>query len=117
MFAQARAIIVGLIILAVVIVGGGLWWNAKRTAALKARVVAAEQSTELATATTGIVERVVRSEVTIRTQAERSVDAVQTAPGADTPLDPAFRDNLCAAVAGMRDGSEACHDQSTPSTP
>jgi FtsZ-interacting cell division protein ZipA len=111
MFAQARLIIVGLIILAVVIVGGGLWWNAKRTAALKARVVVAEQGAELAHETGAITERVTRTEITIRTQAERSVDVVQSAPGADTPLDPEFRDRLCAAVASLRDGAQACDDQ------
>lgn len=78
---------------------------------LKARVVAAEQQTELTTETAAITERVIRSEVTIRTQAERSVDVVQTAPGADASIDPAFRDRLCAAVSGLRDGAAACDDQ------
>ena len=114
---QVRAIIVGLIILAAVIVGGGLWWNAKRTAALKARVVVAEQVAELAVQTTGIVERVVRSEITIRTQAERQTHAVQIAPGADAALDPAFTATLRGSIGIMRGESQAADDSGSAATP
>ena len=117
MFTTARLIIAGCVTVAILALGGYVYFTRKALREANARVAAAEQSTQLATATTGIVERVVRSEVTIRTQAERSVDAVQTAPGADTPLDPEFRDKLCAAVSGLRDGAQACHDQPAPATP
>ena len=112
-----RLIIAGCVVVAIIALGGYVYWTRKAIREANARVTAAEQSTELATATTGIVERVVRSEVSIRTQAERSVDVVQTAPGGDTPTDPAFRDRLCAAVSGMRDGSPACNNQPSPATP
>lgn len=84
---------------------------------LKQRAVVAEQGEQLATQTTAVVERVVRSEVTIHTQAERSVDAVQSATGADAPLDPELRARVCAGVAGLRNGSGACNDQPPPATP
>ena len=113
-FTQARAIVASLIVLAVAAAGGMAWWNWNAAKAARARAVAAEQSAELATATTAVVERVVRSEITIRTQAERSIDVVQSAPGADTPVDADFRDRLCAAISGLRDGAQACDDQPSP---
>lgn len=84
---------------------------------LKARVVVAEQGTELAHETGAITERVLRSEVTIHTVTERQVDAVQSAPGADAQLDPAFVDSLRASISVMRGESQAADDHNPAGTP
>lgn len=117
MFTTARLIIAGCVVAAVLALGGYVYFTRKAIREANARVVAAEQSTELATATTGIVERVVRSEVTIHQTSERQADVVQAAPGADAPLDPAFAATLRGSVGVMRGGSQAGPDQHSANTP
>lgn len=117
MFTQARLILAGLIVAAILAGGAYVWWTRKALANAQARVVAAEQQASLNQQTGEIAERVIRSEVTIRTQAERSVDVVQSAPGSDTPLDPAFRDSLVGELERMRNGPQAGDDQHSPDTP
>ena len=117
MITQARLIIAGLLLAAILAGGTYIYLTRKALHTAQARVATAEQQASLNQQTGEITERVIRSEVTIRTQAERAADAIQTAPGADTPLDPDFRDKLCAAVDSLRDGSPACDDQPAAATP
>lgn len=117
MFTQVRLIIAGCVVAAVLALGGYVYFTRKALHDANARVTAAEQSTELATATTGIVERVVRSEVTIHQTSERQADVVQAAPGADAVLDPAFVDSLRGAVGVLREPAEAGPDQRPAATP
>lgn len=108
---QARILIGSLVVLLVVLLGAVFWfqWNAAKTA--RARAVVAEQGQDLAEQTTGIVERAVRTEVIVRQEAERQVDVVQAAPGADAPLDPAFSGALRGAIGVMRGEAKAPDDQ------
>jgi uncharacterized iron-regulated membrane protein len=76
MMTQARMILAGLVVAAILAGGAYVWWTRKALANANARVVAAEQQASLNQQTGEIAERVIRSEVTIRTQAERSVDVV-----------------------------------------
>lgn len=111
---QARALIAALAVLAVLalvllLAVGWLQWRAAKDA--KARAEVAEQGQSLAEQTTGIIERTVRTEVVVRQEAERQVDVVQSAPGADAPLDPAFRDTLRGSLGIMRGEPKAPDDQ------
>ena len=117
MFAQVRLIIAGCVIVAILALGGYVYFTRKALREANARVVAAEQSTELATATTGIVEHVARSEITIRQTSERQTDVVQAAPGADAVLDPAFVDSLRGAVGVLREPAQAGPDRRPAATP
>jgi len=47
----------------------------------------------------------------IREKEDVAVDAVQTAPGADAPIDPDRRAILCDSLSRMRFGSPVCVDQ------
>jgi len=96
---------------------GGLYFTRKALANANARVTAAEQQASLNQQTGEIAERVIRSEVTIRTQAERSADVVQAAPGAAAPLDPAFASSLRGELERMREQSPAGDDQHSPDVP
>lgn len=108
---QARAIIASLaaLALALLLAVGWFQWRAAKDA--KARAVVAEQGQALAEQTTGIIERTVRTEIVVRQEAERQVDVVQAAPGAEAPLDPAFRDTLRGSIGVMRGGAQAPDDQ------
>ncbi len=108
---QARAIIAALaaLALALLLAIGWFQWRAAKDA--KARAVVAEQGQALAEQTTGIVERTLRTEVVVRQEAERQVNVVQSAPGADTRLDPAFTDALRGSIGVMRGEPQAPDDQ------
>lgn len=108
---QARALIASLAALALVLLlaVGWLQWQAAKDA--KARAEVAEQGQALAEQTAGIIERTVRTEVVVRQEAERQVDVVQSAPGADAPLDPGFRDTLRGSIGVMRGEPQAPDDQ------
>lgn len=108
---QARVLIGSAIALLFVLALAIGWFQWRAAKDARARAVVAEQGQVLAEETTGIVERTLRTEVTIHTQAERQANVVQAAPGAEAPLDPEFRARLCAAVASLRDGAESCNDQ------
>jgi uncharacterized protein HemX len=114
---QVRLILAALVVAAILAGGAYVWWTRKALANANARVVAAEQQASLNQQTGEIAERVIRSEVVIRTQAERSVDVVQTAPGAAAPLDPAFASSLRGELERMRDQSPAGDDQHSPDVP
>ena len=111
MITQARLILAGLVVAAILAGGAYVWWTRKALANANARVTAAEQQASLNQQTGEIAERVIRSEVVIRTQAERSSDVVQAAPGAAAPLDPAFADSLRGELKRMRDHPPAGDDQ------
>jgi hypothetical protein len=108
---QARALIGSLIALIVVLALAIGWFQWRATKDARARAVVAEQGQTLAEETTGIVERTLRTEVTIHTKAERQADVVQAAPGADAPLDPAFSDTLRGSIGIMRGEPQAADDQ------
>ena len=108
---QARAIIASLVALALVLLLAVGWFQWRSAKDAKARAVVAEQGQALAEKTTGIIERTVRTEVVVRQEAERQVDVVQAAPGANAPLDPAFRDALRGSLGIMRGEPKAPDDQ------
>jgi DNA-binding transcriptional regulator of glucitol operon len=111
---NARAIIaaVAAVALALLLAIGWFQWRAAKDA--KARAEVAEQGQALAEQTTGIIERTVRTEVVVRQEAERQVDVIQAAPGADARLDPAFRDTLRGSIGVMRGEPQAPDDQRAP---
>ena len=115
MLTQAKTIIAALVVAAILAGGAYVWWTRKALANANARVTAAEQQASLNQQTGEIAERVIRSEVTIRTQSERSVDVVQAAPGAQTPLDPVFADSLRGELERMRN-TQGGDDQHSPDT-
>ena len=116
MLTQAKALIAALIVAAILALGGYVWWTNKTIKEAKARTATAEQQASLNQQTGEIAERVIRSEVVIRTQSERSVDVVQAAPGAQTPLDPSFADSLRGELERMRNtqGGDDQHSSDTP---
>lgn len=116
MFTPLRIAISALIVAAILAGGSYVWWVRKALHNAQARVAAAEQQASLNQQTGEIAERVIRSEVVIRTQSERSVDVVQAAPGAQTPLDPAFADSLRGELERMRNtqGGDDQHSSDTP---
>jgi len=109
-----RLAVAGVVVAAILALGGYVWFTRKALKTAQARVATAEQQASLNQQTGEIAERVIRSEVTIRTQSERSVDVVQAAPGASAPLDPAFADSLRGELERMRDHSPASDDQHSP---
>jgi len=108
---QARALIASLAALALVLLLAIGWFQWRAAKDAKARAEVAEQGQALAEQTTGIVERTLRTEVVVRQEAERQVDVVQSAPGADARLDPAFRDTLRGSIGVMRGEPKAPDDQ------
>lgn len=66
------------------------------------KAAVATQQTHVEAAKTEAVERVIRSEVIIRQQAEEAQNAVVQAQGADQPLSPAVADAVRAGVDGLR---------------
>ena len=113
---QARVLVGSLAALALVLLLAIGWFQWRAAKDARARAVVAEQGQELAQQTTGIVERTVRTEVVVRQEAERQADVVQSAPGANARLDPAFRDTLRGSIGIMRGEPQAPDDQ-RPSDP
>ena len=103
----------GVIAAVVLALGGYAYFTRKALHTAQARVATAEQQASLNQQTGEITERVIRSEVTIRTQAERSANVVQQAPGSDAPLDPAFAASVRGELERMRH-SPAGDDQHSP---
>jgi hypothetical protein len=108
---NARAIIAAVATLALALLLAIGWFQQRAAKDAKARAVVAEQGQALAEQTTGIIERTVRTEVVVRQEAERQVDVIQAAPGADARLDPAFRDTLRGSIGVMRGDAKAADDQ------
>lgn len=92
-------------------------WRKAAWDRLTTRAVVAEQTAEVATATVKVIERYHTETKIIREIVEKEADALQSLPGADTPLDPVRRDALCATLSRMRDGSPACDDLDSASAP
>lgn len=76
-------------------------------ARLRTAVKAAEAQGQLNQTAAAITERVVRSEVTINTRAERAADEVRSLPGADAQLDPGFGAGLADSLRRMRQPPES----------
>lgn len=113
MITQARLIIAGLLLAAILAGGTYIYLTRKALHTAQARIATAEQQASLNQQTGEITERVIRSEVTIRTQAERSANVVQQAPGSDAPLDPAFAASVRGELERMRH-SPTGDDQHSP---
>jgi Tfp pilus assembly protein PilN len=117
MITQARLLVAGVTLAAILALAGYVYLTRKAIREANARVTAAEQSTDLATATTAEVEKVARTEITIRQTSERQADVVQAAPGADAVLPDAFVDSLRGAVGVLREPAQAGSDQRPAATP
>lgn len=77
----------------------------------KAAAVTATQGQAVAQAQIPIVERHESTTRVIIQQAEKGAADVQKLPGADAPLDPAFRDGLIGVLDGPSVVSGADHPQ------
>lgn len=104
--------IVGGVILAAALLFASLTfdpWGLRKRAETKA--VTATQQAAVATKTTEVLDRVVRSEVIIRNQASGAAQHVEAAIGAETPLPPAVGAAVRAGVDGMRNPAGGRDDQ------
>ena len=116
---RTLAIAAAMLALVVIIAlsGSGLnpWVSAKRA---NARAAVATQQAQVATTTTQVLDRVVRSEVIIRNQAQGAVEHVEQAQGAEQPLPAAVGLAVRAGVDGLRNpaGSGSDHDPGKPAS-
>lgn len=91
---------------------GGVWYVMDlqtKADRLKADLATAEQQATNNEAAVRAVDTYHETTTIIREKADHAVTDIQSAPGADAPLDPDFRSRLCAGLASVR-GSEACTD-------
>jgi hypothetical protein len=104
------------LVLTIALSGSGLnpWVAAKRA---NARADVATQQAAVETKTTQVLDRVVRSEVIIRNQAQGAIEHVEQAQGADAPLSPALAAAIRAGVDGLRDPAGAGGDQPASDAP
>jgi len=114
---KLSAYIVGGVILAAALLFASLTfdpWGLRKRA--ETRAVTATQQAAVATKTTEVLDRVVRSEVIIRNQAQGAVEHVEQAQGADQPLPAAVGLAVRAGVDGLRHpaGSGADHAPGEP---
>jgi hypothetical protein len=79
----------------------------------RGRAETAQRQATINDATTQATDRVLRETVVIQTKTEKAAANVQQAPGADAPLDPAFRDAWLGGVLDLREGS----DDQSPAKP
>lgn len=70
----------------------------------------AEQGREIAHEAVQSQDRHTAKTKAVHQQAESEVDAIQSTPGADTPLNADRRNDLCAALSRMRNNAPACAD-------
>ena len=110
------AIAVGAIILISVIsvigfISDPFGWRRHELHVAQARAVHAEQQTQLAQATTRVIEHTVTRQIVITRQAEEAVHVVQTAPGADAPIPPAVRAAWRDGINRLREPAPAADDQ------
>lgn len=112
----ARAIVATLLALLFVTFCAIGWLSWRQAKTERERRIVAEQGQALAVETGAITERTLRTEIVVHHQAEEQVDAVQSAPGADAPLDPAFRDRLRAGFDVLRRPAEAADDRGSGSS-
>ena len=114
MITQARLIIAGLVVAAILALGGYVYLTRKALSEAKARVATAEQQASLNQQTGEIAERVIRSEVIVRTQDVRSAQIVQSSSDGETRLSDDFRANLRTERERVRNSAEAGDDQHSP---
>lgn len=90
-----------------------VWWGLwsfdpfGRRAAAKQEAQTARQQVEVANASAGVVERVIRSEIILQQQAMEAQNVVRQAEGADAPLSP-------AVAASVRDGIGRLREAANP---
>jgi len=96
---------------------GGVWYvrdlQSKATR-LKDQAATAEQQATNNAEAVHAVDTYHQTTTIIREKADNAISDVQSAPGSDAPLDPAFRARLCAGLASVR-GSAICTDNPAPS--
>jgi hypothetical protein len=110
--------IIGGVIIAVALLFASLTfdpWGLRKKAETKAAT--ATQQAAVETKTTQVLDRVVRSEVIIRNQAQGAIEHVEQAQGADAPLSPALAAAIRAGVDGLRDPAGAGGDQPASDAP
>jgi len=109
-----KAIIAAVVVAAILALCGYVWWTNKTLKEAKARVATAEQQASLNQQTGEIAERVIRSEVIVRTQDVRSAQIVQSSSDGETRLSDDFRANLRTERERVRNSAEAGDDQHSP---
>ena len=98
---------------------GGFVWRIRHDEAQKwkAKVDAAQAQVQVEQATTQALDHYTHATVVIREKSNAAVSQVQSAPGAQTPIDPERRAVLCAALASVRDGPVCEADDHDPAEP
>lgn len=88
-----------------------------RRAAAKQEAFVATQQTQVANASAGVVERVIRSEIILQQQAMEAQNVVRQAEGADAPLSPALASTVRDGIGRLREasGSGDADDPAQPS--
>lgn len=97
---------------AIAAVLGGVWYvRDLQTKAdrLKADLATATQQADNNEAAVRAVDTYHETTTIIREKAAHAASDIQSAPGSDVPLDPAFRARLCDGLASVR-GSAICTD-------
>ena len=99
---------------------GGVWYVRdlqSKVSRLKYRAVTAEQQATNNAEAVRAVDTYHQTTTIIREKADNAISDIQSAPGSDAPLNPAFRDRLCSGLASVR-GSPICTDNtSSPNIP
>ena len=106
---QWKLWLAGAIIAAVL---GGVWYVRDlqtRADRLKADLATATQQANNNAQAVRAVDTYHETTTIIREKADHAATDIQSAPGSDVPLDPAFRDRLCNGLASVR-GSAICTD-------
>lgn len=104
---QARILIGSIIIALVVLLGAIGWVQWKAAKGARQRAVTAEAATEVAKATTEVVDRYHTNTVVIQKEAVAAEASVRAVEGAGTELSPERVTALCEGLATVR-GREAC---------
>lgn len=105
---------------AIAAVLGGVWYVRDlqtRADRLKADLATATQQADNNAAAVRAVDTYHETTTIIREKADHAATDIQSAPGSDVPLDPAFRARLCDGLASVR-GSPICTDDTaSPDVP
>lgn len=91
---------------------GGVWYVRdlqSKVSRLADRAATAEQQATNNAEAVRAVDTYHQTTTIIREKADNALSDIQSAPGSDAPLDPAFRDRLCSGLASVR-GSPICTD-------
>ena len=87
-----------------------------RRAAAKQEAFVATQQAQVANASAGVVEKVIRSEIILQQQAMEAQNVVRQAEGADAPLSPAVAASVRDGIGRLREASDA-GDADDPAQP